>query len=774
MGTYNDNRDSGLYGSWPPAGSSHPADARSRVDFVSSGRFDDTPDLALGYAPLATSGVRPNKDQKLDDDAKAIRRGRMGGGFRLMLFSSFATLLLIFMLPLALGLPGKVDPWSIGSIANGDVNVTFLDANGDLLAHRGYRQEETVPLAEMPPYLVQAVLAMEDRRFYRHWGVDILGVLRAAQANFAAGGIVEGGSTITQQLARNLYLDGSRTFTRKAQEAALAFWLEQQLTKDEILELYLNRIYLGAGAYGVEAASKVYFSKSVRDLTVSEAALIAGLPKAPAQLSPAKDLPRAQDRAALVLEKLEETGWMTAAEIEAARAAPAVVELEERSPDIRASYFVDWVYSRMPLFVDGPPRELVVETTFDPDLQRMGEEALAATFDGLRSNANVDQGALVALDHNGAVKAMVGGRDYLESQFNRATQAIRQPGSAFKPLVYMAALQNGYTPYSGIVDRPVRINGWMPLNANKRYSGWMQMRNAIAYSVNTIAVRVGHKVGLDKVADYARASGITTPLPAHPSLALGAMGTRLHELTGSYVPLANGGYEAPAYGITRISNVEGEVLYERARNIIGAMPPPYRENNFGEEQVDEDAVITPILNKVATSGDVQTMTKMLERVISIGTGRKASLGTREAAGKTGTTNDNRDALFVGYTADLVAGVWMGNDDNSEMDRVYGGTLPAETWATFMTAAHEGKPESPIYKRIWVRPHPSQYQEPEPETDEFPVADTPVASTYSALRGKLNGLSNLLAAAPALEATAPESTQTRSRRMDRSVFRSRDD
>lgn len=774
MGTYNGNRDSGLHGSWPPTGSSHPADAPSRVDFVSSDRFDDTPDLALGYAPLATSGVRPNKDEKLDDDGKAIRRGRMGGGFRLMLFSSFATLLLIFMLPLALGLPGKVDPWSIGSIANGDVNVTFLDANGDLLAHRGYRQEETVPLSEMPPYLVQAVLAMEDRRFYRHWGVDILGVLRAAQANFAAGGIVEGGSTITQQLARNLYLDGSRTFTRKAQEAALAFWLEQQLTKDEILELYLNRIYLGAGAYGVEAASKVYFSKGVRDLTVSEAALIAGLPKAPAQLSPAKDLPRAQDRAALVLEKLEETGWMTAAEIEAARAAPAVVELEERSRDMRASYFVDWVYSRMPLFVDGPPRELVVETTFDPELQRIGEEALAATFDELRSNANVDQGALVALDHNGAVKAMVGGRDYLESQFNRATQAVRQPGSAFKPLVYMAALQNGYTPYSGIVDRPVRINGWKPLNANKRYSGWMQMRNAIAYSVNTIAVRVGYKVGLDKVADYARASGITTPLPAHPSLALGAMGTKLHELTGSYVPLANGGFEAPAHGIARISNVDGEVLYERARTFVGAMPPPYRENNFGEEQVDEDATITPILKKVATSGDVQTMTKMLKRVISIGTGRKAALGTREAAGKTGTTNDNRDALFVGYTADLVAGVWMGNDDNSEMDRVYGGTLPAETWANFMTAAHEGKPERPIYKRIWVRPHPSQYQEPEPETDELPVVEAPVVPTYSALRGKLNGLSNSLAAAPTLQATAPESTQTRSRRMDRSVFRSRDD
>lgn len=774
MGTSYNTSNDGPYGSWPSAAPQQPGGDDARVMFTSSNRFDDTPDLALGYAPLATTGVRPNKDEKLDDDSKTARRGRLGGGFRLMMVSSFATLLLIMLMPLALGLPGKVDPWSIRSIANGDVNVTFLDGKGEVLAHRGYRQEENVPLSEMPTYLVQAVLAMEDRRFYRHWGVDILGVLRAAQANFAAGGIVEGGSTITQQLARNLYLDGSRTFTRKAQEAALAFWLEQQLTKDEILEMYLNRIYLGAGAYGVEAASKVYFSKGVRDLSVSEAALIAGLPKAPAQLSPARDLARAQDRAALVLEKLEETGWMTAAEIEAARAAPAIVDLEERSRDMRASYFVDWVYSRLPLWVEGPPRELVVETTIDVDLQRMGEEALKETFEGLNRGADVDQGALVALDHDGAVKAMVGGRDYLESQFNRATQAIRQPGSAFKPLVYMAALQNGYTPYSGIVDRPVRIDGWKPLNANKRYSGWMQMRNAIAYSVNTIAVRVGYKVGLEKVADYARASGITTPLPAHPSLALGAMGTRLYELTGSYVPLANGGYEAPAHGITRITNVDGDVLYERARNIVGAMPPPYRENNYGKEQVAEGAVITPILNKVATTGDVQTMTKMLKRVISIGTGRKASLGSREAAGKTGTTNDNRDALFVGYTADLVAGVWMGNDDNSEMGRVYGGTLPAATWANFMTAAHEGKPKRSIYKRIWVMPHPSQYKAPEPVVEEVPIVEAPVVPTYSALRGKLNGLSNSLAAAPPLEAAVPEPARTRSRGMDRSVFRSRDD
>lgn len=738
---------------------------------------------ASDLPPLDIAGIHPSPDRKLNDEkmseAAAQRVGRLGGGFRTMIFSSMATLLVIIALPLVLGLPSKVDPWSISSIANGNVNVTFLDANGDLLAHRGYRQEETVSLDEMPPYLVQAVLAMEDRRFYRHWGVDILGVLRAAQANFAANRIVEGGSTITQQLARNLYLDGSRNFGRKAQEAALAFWLEQHLTKTEILELYLNRIYLGAGAYGVEAASQVYFSKSVRDLTVSEAALIAGLPKAPAQLSPARDLARAQERAALVLEKLEETGWMSAAEIEAARAEPAMIDLEERSRELLAPYFVDWVYSRLPLWIDGPPRELVVETTIDLEMQRKAEEAVRATFERVRRGVEVDQAALVSINLSGEVKAMVGGQDYLESQFNRATQAIRQPGSAFKPIVYMAALQNGYTPYSGVVDRPVRISGWRPLNANRRYSGWMQMRNAVAYSVNTIAVRVAHKVGLEKVADYARASGISTPMPEHPSLALGAMGTRLFELTGAYAPLANGGFETPAHGIRRITNVDGKVLYERARRVIGALPPPYSENNYGKERVDEDAETVPLFAKVASTSDARTMTNMLRRVISIGTGKKASLGRREAAGKTGTTNDNRDAVFVGYTADLVTGVWMGNDNNAEMGRVYGGTLPATMWANFMKAAHEGMPRRKIYKQHWVMPHPSQYKKKQPEAEsaqeEVPVAETQAPPKYSGLRSKLTGLSGALSAATPLQPTVAETVQApRSRRMDRSVFRNRED
>lgn len=740
-----------LYGAWPPEVQGH------------NGRF------------LTPAGINPDAagtDKDLTPDPRFS--GRLGGSFRLMIYSSAVTLLALLLLPIALGLPAKFDPWAVSSIASGTVNVTFVDARGNLLAHRGYRQEENVPLAEMPAYLVQAVLAMEDKRFYRHWGVDFLGVLRAARANIVANRIVEGGSTITQQLARNLYLDPSRDFGRKAQEALLAFWLERQLDKDQILELYLNRIYLGAGAYGVEAASQVYFSKSVRDLTLAEAALIAGLPKAPSQLSPVNDLARAQARATLVLDRLEATGQVSAAEIDAARAVPIDLELQDRARDMRAAYFIDWVYSRLPLWINGQPRELVVETTIDLEMQNMAQDALVATLDHLPRDIEIDQGALVALDHSGAVKAMVGGRDYLESQFNRATQAVRQPGSAFKPLVYMAALQNGYTPYSGVVDKPITIDGWKPLNANRRYSGWMYMQNAIAYSVNTISVRVARDVGLDKVAAYARASGISTPMPEHPSLALGAMGTRLVDLTGAYVPFANGGFESHPYGIARILTVDGDVLYEHARRVVGAMPPPYMENSQRKERSlnDKDAVTAPIYATVASGQDAKTMTAMLKRVINIGTGKRATLGGREAAGKTGTTNNNRDAVFVGYTAELVAGVWLGNDNYDAMGKVYGGTLPAKTWRRFMLAAHEGKPNRRIYKRYWVAPHPSQLPDEEEEPE---IAEGEKAATRIALKEFLNGLAASLTAAEPLEPTTTNvARSSKRRRMDRSVFRSRDD
>ncbi len=721
-------------------------------------------------APLDPRVIRPDARQRLHRRL-APMGGRLGGGFRLMVVSSMATLAVIMLLPLAMGLPAKTDPWLISSIAEGNVNVTFVDRNGDVLAHRGYRQEETVPLAEMPPYLVAAVIAIEDKRFHDHAGIDMRGVARAAYANFVANRIVEGASTITQQLARNLYLDPSRSFARKAQEVALAVWLEMHFTKDEILELYLNRIYLGAGAYGVEAASRVYFNKSARDLTLAEAALIAGLPKAPSHLSPANNLERAHARARLVLDKLEEGGAVDAAAIAEARANPAVIAPETRERNMSAAYFLDWVFSRLDMWIDGPPRELVVETTIDMETQYKAEAALEATLADLPAGISIDQGAIVAMDHDGAVRAMVGGRDYLTSQFNRATQAVRQPGSAFKPIVYHAALTHtDLTPYSGIRDKPVRIGEWRPLNANRRYMGWMQVRNALAYSVNTVAVQLGQKAGFDNVVAAAREAGITTPLEPHPSIALGAMGTKLVELTGAYVGFANGGYWALPHGITRIRSVDGDVLYERRQPVIGVMPQPYRETDAGEPIAPKDgAGDVPIRARIMTRDDSEDMTAMLKRVIQFGTGTRASLSPRDAAGKTGTTNDNRDALFVGYTAQLVAGVWLGNDDYADMGKVYGGTLPAETWASFMTAAHEGLPYERLKRRqFWVKPPEEEPTEEELEAEA--EAKLAKAETRREMHLFLNELAGELSSAVALHPPVAEASTPSHRRGHRSARR----
>lgn len=701
------------------------------------------------------------------------RRRRLGGGFRLMTASSLATLAAIAMLPLALGLPGKSDPWAISSIAAGTVNVAFLDAQGAVLAHRGYRQEETVPLAEMPPYLVDAVLAMEDRRFHSHAGVDWWGVMRAAMANAQANRIVEGGSTITQQLARNLYLDASRTFTRKAQEMALAVWLEQRLTKDEILELYLNRIYLGAGAYGVEAAAQVYFGKSVRELSLAEAALIAGLPKAPAQLAPNRDLDAALARAALVLDRLEATGLAAAGDIAAARAEPVALAAQDASGELKAAYFIDWVYSRLPLWIEGDPRELVVETTIDLDLQRLAEEAVEAGLAEDRWRVEIGQAALVALDHEGAVRAMVGGRDYLESQFNRATQAMRHPGSAFKPIVYGAALEAGLSPWSTFVDRPVRYGDWAPSNANDTHLGAMALRAALIRSVNTIAVQVADRIGIERVAAYARRLGLAMPEEAHLAMALGAVEVALVDLTGAYVPFANGGFEGLPHGIVRIRTVDGDILYERARPApVGLLAPPYRETDTGVAlRQAADARPVPVYPRIIARRDAVAMTSMLEGVVAYGTGQRAALEDRPAAGKTGTTNGNRDAAFIGYTAHLVAGVWVGNDDFSQMGRVYGGTVPAEIWAAFMAAAHEGLRARPIHRRFWVGPVTPKEEAPDEAEIAAAEAAEKQAEARATLARALGDLAATLAAAPDL--APPVARTERVRRIDRSVFRNRD-
>jgi penicillin-binding protein 1A len=545
-------------------------------------------------------------------------------------------------------------------------SVTLLGSDGALIATYGDLFGEPLKLRDMPPYLPQAVIATEDRRFYHHFGVDPLGLLRAAYVNFRAGHVVQGGSTITQQLAKNLFLSPDRTMTRKIQEALLALWLEHRFTKEQLLEIYLNRVYLGAGTYGVDAAAHRYFDKSARQVTLYEAAAIAGLLKAPTRFSPARDRERAEQRTAVVLSRMVEAGYITEAQANAAAQQKAQLALAARlRPGSR--YFADWIYEQTGDFVAGAGRDLVVTTTLDARLQAAAEAAIAATLAKDGGKAEVEQAALVALSPDGAVRAMVGGRDYAESQFNRATQALRQPGSAFKPFVYLAALERGMSPADRFIDQPIRIGDWQPRNYENKYRGEVTASEALAESINTVAAQVLQRAGIDNVIAAAHRLGITADLARDASLALGTSEVSLLDLTTAYCAFADGGRAALPYGILEIRDRSGAVLYKRAGD--------------GGAQV-----IAPEI--------VGALDEMLAGVITRGTGRAAQLD-RPAAGKTGTTQDFRDAWFIGFTADLVAGVWLGNDDNSAMNHVTGGTLPAKTWRAFMLEAEKGLPARPL-------------------------------------------------------------------------------
>ena len=545
-------------------------------------------------------------------------------------------------------------------------SVTLLGADGGLIATYGDLFGDPLKLEDLPPYLPEAVIATEDRRFYHHYGVDPIGLARALYVNFRAGRVVQGGSTITQQLAKNLFLTPDRTVTRKIQEALLALWLEHKFTKDQLLEIYLNRVYLGAGTYGVDAAAHRYFDKSARQVSVYEAAAIAGLLKAPTRFSPAHDRGQAEKRAQQVLANMVDAGYITAGEASAATAQKAQLALAGRArPGNR--YFADWVYEQTAAYVGAEGRDLVVVTTLDARLQAAAEQAVIATLDKDGDKAEVEQGALVAMAPDGAVRAMVGGRDYGESQFNRATQALRQPGSAFKPFVYLAALEHGMTPRDRFLDQPIRIGNWQPRNYENKYRGEVSAAQALAESINTVAAQVLQRVGVDDVINAAHRLGITSDLTRDASLALGTSEVTLLDLTTAYCAFASGGRGALPYAILEIRDRGGEPLYKRAGDGGGRIIAP--------EIVNE-------------------MNEMLTGVIARGTGRAAALD-RPAAGKTGTTQDFRDAWFVGYTADLVAGVWLGNDGNDPMDHVTGGTLPARTWRTFMAAASQGTPVRPL-------------------------------------------------------------------------------
>jgi penicillin-binding protein 1A len=555
-------------------------------------------------------------------------------------------------------------------------SVTVLAADGSELASAGDRYGMALAVSDMPPALPLAVLATEDRRFYSHFGLDVIGLARAAFANVKAGAIVQGGSTITQQAAKNLFLTPERTIRRKIQELMLALWLEHKFTKDQILAIYLNRAYFGAGAYGVDAAARKYFGRPALGISTYQSAMLAGLLKAPSRYNPLANPGLAAQRTGQVLANMVDAGFITDAEVEAAKRhqGEVIASLGVRHG---GRYFVDWVLAQVPDFVSDGDRDVIVTTTIDPRLQRLAEARVAESLDGPGIKADASEAALVAMTADGAVRAMVGGRDYLHSQFNRAVQAYRQPGSAFKPFVYLAGLEAGLVPDSLIADAPITVDGWKPRNFSGRYRGEVTMRQGMAESINTVAVRVSEHAGRGQVISAAHRLGITADLQDTPSLALGAGDVSLIELTAAYATFANGGLGVWPYGIESIHDADGQLLYTRSGSGPGRIVEP---------------------------GHAAEITEMLVEVVEHGTGRAAKL-PRQVAGKTGTSQNFRDAWFVGFSADLVTGVWMGNDDNRPMNKVTGGGLPAKLWRAFMADAHAGTPARPLPSLIPVPDEP---------------------------------------------------------------------
>ncbi|TIW52791.1 MAG: penicillin-binding protein, partial [Mesorhizobium sp.] len=552
--------------------------------------------------------------------------------------------------------------WSVPDRAP---NIKIVSVDGALIANRGASGGEAVGLDEMSPYIPEAVVAIEDRRFYSHFGIDPIGLSRAMVTNLLGGHFSQGGSTLTQQLAKNLFLTPDRTLERKVQEVLLALWLEHKHTKDQILEMYLNRVYFGSGAYGVEAASRRYFGKSARDVSLSEAALLAGLLKAPSKLSPARDPKAAEERAQLVLAAMRETGKIGDKEYKTALSAPAT-----RAPSYwtgSENYVADTVMDELPDLIGDVRGDIVITTTVDLNLQKLAERSIRRLIDESGKKLNVTQGALVSIDDSGAVRAMVGGYDYSTSQFDRASEARRQPGSAFKPFVYMAALEAGRTPDSIRNDAPIKIGKWTPDNYGGKYYGKVTLATALAKSLNSVAAQLTMEVGPDAVVEAAHRMGIQSDLQANTSIALGTSEVTPLELTSAYVPFANGGYKPDIHFIQRITTANGKVLYAGS---TGSAP------------------------RVIKADIVGMMNSMMTGTVEAGTAKKAAFNW-PSAGKTGTSQNSRDAWFVGYTANLTTGVWFGNDDGSPMKKVTGGVLPAQAWHEFMVAAHEGVPVRPL-------------------------------------------------------------------------------
>jgi len=612
-----------------------------------------------------------------------------------------------------------------------DLAVTFLGRNGVEIGKRGLKQDATVPLSEFPDHLLKAVFATEDRRFYDHYGIDPVGLVRALSVNARASGVVQGGSTLTQQLAKNIFLSNERSLDRKIKEAFLSIWLERRLTKSEILKLYLDRAYMGGGTFGVAAASEYYFGKSVKDISLAEAAMLAGLFKAPTKYGPYVNLPAARARANDVLSNMVDAGFMTEGQVLAARQNPATPI--DRGRDYSPDYYLDYAYDEVRKLADagklGGERSVIVRTAFDADLQKKAESAIETALRDEGDRWNVEQSAMVILEPDGAVRVMVGGRDYGDSQFNRATDSLRQPGSSFKPIVYSTALASGkFRPDSVVVDAPVCIGNWCPQNFGGRYMGRVTLTQAITHSLNSVPVRLSialgdgnPKAGRAKIIEMARRLGITTDIPDTQSLPIGAVGVNPLEIASVYAVFANGGRKAPPHAALEIMNSKGETIYTFEKD-----GPP-------RPQVLPTQVATDIV-------------WMMRHVVAEGTARAAIIPGVMLAGKTGTTNASRDAWFDGYSAYLVGVIWMGNDDYEPTNGMTGGTLPAKTWHEVMAYAHQG-----------LEPKPLPYQQYDDKLDGTAAArakgqqvqETASAAPRSQTLSRrsievINGIENLLA------------------------------
>ena len=637
-----------------------------------------------------------------------------------------------FVVMLALAIPAFQDTagdWR----AQDDFAVTFLDRYGNEIGQRGIIQRDSVPVDEMPDIVIKAVLATEDRRFFDHYGIDFFGLVRAMGENLRANSVVQGGSSITQQLAKNLFLSNERTYERKIKEAFLSIWLEANLSKKEILQLYLDRSYMGGGTFGIEAAADFYFGKSVKDLNLAEAAMLAGLFKAPTKYAPHINLPAARARANVVLSNLVDAGFMSEGQVLQARLHPAdVVDRgEQKSPD----YFLDWAFEEVKRIAAGSRQHsLVAHTTFDAGIQQAAEESLEFHLRQFGKEYRVSQGAIVVIETNGAVRAIVGGRDYGVSQFNRATKALRQAGSSFKAYVYATAMEHGFKPDSVISDGPISWGGWQPKNYGRSYSGKVTLLSAFVRSINTVPVRLAKEhLGIKPIVAMAAAMGVESPIESFKTSVLGTSGMTVMDQATGYSVFAQNGFVGSRHAITQLVTHTGEVVYDFAKDA----PPPHR-----------------VLSEQA----LRSMNEMLTQVPVIGTARRAALPGIVSGGKTGTTQSYRDAWYVGFTGNYTAAVWLGNDDYSPTNKVTGGSLPAMVWQRLMVYAHQNidlKPIPGIEHPFVDEEVAAKAEEAERKQALDEAAERPPVLSSRTTR-ILRDLTRLFQAAPVLE--APRDTQ----------------